>query len=661
MRPFVGVLLLAVLPACGGSSSAQPPKPQPPEPQPAACTSGRAKDGTFTLAFPSRCMTGVTLRVRESGTFRAAAADDALQITDAGGGALRVVASAPPPVEAFEITLPGVPGDTLLQQGYQSWGYSGVAKIPASVPLGQDGAPALGAAQDGDPVAEVAGVSYGSAVVGTKGGPFFVAGAVSAAVATTGIAVTTRASGSDAGGSEADVAILYGALREPLPAGAGGKVASEPLHLAFATSAEGGLAALATEIGAALPGGPRAPARPPGGWFSWNEHFSAIDEALIQANASVVAQKLAPLGMKLVEIDDGWEVAWGDWTANASFPSGMASIGSYITGKGLVAGVWMAPFLVDVTSAPAKSADPSLFLQGEGGAPLVHQPSGSTKQYYVLDGTNDASMALATKAIEALYAAGFRYFKLDYLYAGALAGGHHASGATGAEALAAGLAKLRAAAGKGGIIDACGAPILPVLGWADALRVGIRHGNLGHRSRVAVRRGSGPEPRRPGVPVAPRVARRGPGAGPVALHDGRGERRRGRRGARRPRLRPRRRPDHARPEPPRDRARPEARRRRLCGRARHARRLLRSARAHPRAREPRGGLLGRDPLGPAAGDLHRSGQERRALHVHVLLGQSARRDHHEGAVTVRARGARRHPPSESPRPTRRAARGGASP
>jgi alpha-galactosidase len=454
-------LLLSLLPACGGGSGSTGTGNPP-----AACTSGRAKDGTFTLAFPSRCVTGVTLRVRSGGSFRDATAADTLDVTDAGGGALHVVASAAPPVEAFEIVLPGVPGDTILQQGYQSWGYSGLAKIPATVPLGADGALALGAAEAGDPVQETAGVSYGSAVVGTKGGPVFVAGAVSAARATTGVAAKAGASGHDA-----DVTLLYGALREPLPAGADGKVHSEALHLAFADSTADGLAPLTAAMGAAMPAA-RSPARPPGGWFSWNEHFAAVDEALVEANADVVASQLASHGMKLVEIDDGWERAWGDWQAGASFPSGMAAAASYVTGKGLVAGVWMAPFLVDVTSATATSADPELFVQAAGGGPLVHTPSGGTRQCYVLDGTSDASMAVAADAIKALYTAGFRYFKLDFLYAGALVGARSAAGATGNQALAAGLAKLRAAAGEDAIIDACGAPILPVLGWADALRVG---------------------------------------------------------------------------------------------------------------------------------------------------------------------------------------------
>lgn len=455
MRHLVFSLPLLLLPACGS-----------PESEPTECVPGRADDGTYTLELSSRCVSGVSLRVRSGGAFRAAGEGDALEVEDAGDAALHVVASAPPPVEAFEITLKGIPGDTLLQQGYQSWGYSGVAVIPADVPVAEDGAAALSAAEEGSPVGETAGVSYGSAVIGAAGGPFLIAGALSAARATTGVTATVESPGT------ARVTVLYGALREPLPEDADGRTRSEVLRLAFADDATEGLAALAEDMGAALPGGAPSPARPPGGWYSWNEHFADIDEGLIQANADVVAEKLAPLGMKLVEIDDGWETAWGDWQAGPTFPSGMEAIGTYITGKGLVAGVWLAPFLVDVGSATGKSADPSLFVQGPDGGPLVHKPSGSMKEYYVLDGTSEASMAIATTAIEALRAAGFRYFKLDFLYAGALPGGRSAAGVTANQALAAGFAKLRAAAGDDAVINACGAPIVPVLGWADSLRVG---------------------------------------------------------------------------------------------------------------------------------------------------------------------------------------------
>ncbi len=80
-------------------------------------------------------------------------------------------------------------------------------------------------------------------------------------------------------------------------------------------------------------------------------------------------------------------------------------------------------------------------------------------------------MSLVTDAVTALAAAGFTYFKLDFLYAGALAGQRSRS-TTGIEAMRAGLTLIRQAAGDGAIINACGAPTLPVVAIADSLRIG---------------------------------------------------------------------------------------------------------------------------------------------------------------------------------------------
>ncbi|MCA9674256.1 MAG: alpha-galactosidase, partial [Myxococcales bacterium] len=191
----------------------------------------------------------------------------------------------------------------------------------------------------------------------------------------------------------------------------------------------------------------------------------------LEAHVDAVATTLAPLGMPLVEIDDGWEPAWGDWVADeARFPGGMEAIGATITDRGLVAGVWLAPFLVDTTAAAAQG-DPTRFVRGPDGQPLVHRLTGNPRSFYVVDATDPDGLAIATAPIATLAAAGFTYFKLDFLYAGAFAG-DRADAVTGVEALRRGLAAIRDAAGPDAVIEACGAPILPVIGRADVLRIG---------------------------------------------------------------------------------------------------------------------------------------------------------------------------------------------
>ncbi|MBS1122959.1 MAG: alpha-galactosidase [Deltaproteobacteria bacterium] len=242
------------------------------------------------------------------------------------------------------------------------------------------------------------------------------------------------------------------------------------LYLATADSPEAALAMLSAELESAHAAEGFTPKRPPGGWFSWNSLYDAIDEPFVRSQLDIAQTKLLPAGMPLVEIDDGWEVAWGDWRDNAKFPGGLPALATEIRGRGLVAGVWFAPFLVDVTSQPA-SADPTLFVRGPDGAPIVHMSPGVAGSYLVLDGTNPAAMAIVTDQIRRLVAGGFTFFKLDFLYAGALAG-QRSRDVTGVEALRAGLALIREATGPDAIINACGSPTLPVIGIADSLRIG---------------------------------------------------------------------------------------------------------------------------------------------------------------------------------------------
>ena len=66
--------------------------------------------------------------------------------------------------------------------------------------------------------------------------------------------------------------------------------------------------------------------------------------------------------------------------------------------------------------------------------------------------------------------AGFDYFKLDFLYAGALAGRRHRD-VTGVAAYRSGPCLVRDAIGPEGYLLGCGAPILPSVGLVDAMRV----------------------------------------------------------------------------------------------------------------------------------------------------------------------------------------------
>ena len=432
---------------CGGSSE---------------CVTAAHTDGTYTLALDGLCLDGVTANHLADGEWQAAGTE--LAFEPAASGGLQVTLAAAAPAQALELAIPELDVDQMYQQGYQSWSFSGTVAIPLMVALDDDGRARMKAARTGSALDEVRGVSFHSAMF-RKGdsGPVLIIAALSATRAVTGIAATHELD------QPPRLSIIYGPQRDLVPDGEQ-QVHGEVLYLATADSPEAALAMLSAELESAHAAEGFTPKRPPGGWFSWNSLYDAIDEPFVRSQLDIAQTKLLPAGMPLVEIDDGWEVAWGDWRDNAKFPGGLPALATEIRGRGLVAGVWFAPFLVDVTSQPA-SADPTLFVRGPDGAPIVHMSPGVAGSYLVLDGTNPAAMAIVTDQIRRLVAGGFTFFKLDFLYAGALAG-QRSRDVTGVEALRAGLALIREATGPDAIINACGSPTLPVIGIADSLRIG---------------------------------------------------------------------------------------------------------------------------------------------------------------------------------------------
>jgi alpha-galactosidase len=85
---------------------------------------------------------------------------------------------------------------------------------------------------------------------------------------------------------------------------------------------------------------------PPRVWCSWYSLYRWIDEAAINKTLS----GLANLPFDVIQVDDGWQVAYGDWEPNSKFPSGMEKLVSNILSTGRTAGLWMAPFMASKNS-----------------------------------------------------------------------------------------------------------------------------------------------------------------------------------------------------------------------------------------------------------------------------------------------------------------------
>lgn len=199
-------------------------------------------------------------------------------------------------------------------------------------------------------------------------------------------------------------------------------------------------------------------------WCSWYSLFGWIHEPiLLKALAG-----LGDLPFDVFQIDDGWQIAHGDWDANRKFPSGMQAPAERIKATGRTAGLWLAPFMVMPDSSLARN-HPEWLLRDEDGKPVVAGVTWSGTPL-ALDSAHPAVLEWVRDLIHKVRGWGYDYLKLDFLYAGAAPGKRHTD-MPREVAYRNAMRIIREAAGDAYIL-ACGAPIIPSLGLCDGIRVG---------------------------------------------------------------------------------------------------------------------------------------------------------------------------------------------
>ncbi|WP_439025391.1 alpha-galactosidase [Haloarchaeobius sp. DT45] len=211
----------------------------------------------------------------------------------------------------------------------------------------------------------------------------------------------------------------------------------------------------------------RVPDRVPTGWCSWYHYFTEVTEAAVHENVEAISDWGVPLD--LVQLDDGYQTAFGDWRTLAEGFEDMAGLVEDVDAAGYDPGLWLAPFYVQANSEVAQS-NPD-WLVTEDGEPVDagarHGPM------YGLDTTHPEVQSWLEETFTTIVDDwGFSYLKLDFLYAAALDGDRYDDGATRAEAYRRGMATIREAVGDDTFVLGCGAPQGPSVGLVDAMRVG---------------------------------------------------------------------------------------------------------------------------------------------------------------------------------------------
>jgi alpha-galactosidase len=200
----------------------------------------------------------------------------------------------------------------------------------------------------------------------------------------------------------------------------------------------------------------------PPGWCSWSCYFSHVTEDDVVENVEAALRLALPI--EIAQVDGGPAAAIGDWLDVRPGFGSLPRLAERIRSAEMRPGVWTAPFLVSPTSALAIS-HPDWLVQGSDAG--VHWD----QRMRILDVTRPAAAEHLVEVFRTLSDWGFSYYKIDFLYAGAI-DGRRQGDASAIGAYREGMRLIREAVGQDAILLACGAPLLPSIGQCDAMRIG---------------------------------------------------------------------------------------------------------------------------------------------------------------------------------------------
>jgi alpha-galactosidase len=352
-----------------------------------------------------------------------------------------------------------------LRHGWQSWSFSaGRALDDAGEPAFPSGPWLRGMHHAlGAPPADRAGW-HESDLVSVASGPrgSCLAGLLECGVAT-GVVYLRR--------HEDDLLIEVEARFEA-PLDPGARLELERVMVALGDDPNRLLESFADELGARA--GARTGSPFQSGWCSWYQFFGRVSEADLLRNLEALAKARVEFPIDLVQLDDGYQRAVGDWLeTNERFPRGLAPLAQEIRSAGFRAGIWLAPFCA-VPESRLFAAHPDWLLRGEGGPfrGLVHPDWTREGWVYALDPSREEVCRHLLRLAAALVGMGFSYLKLDFLYVVAMQAGAHDPHVTRAGRLRRGLAAIRDGAGEETFLLGCGCPLGAAVGLVDGMRIG---------------------------------------------------------------------------------------------------------------------------------------------------------------------------------------------
>ncbi|MBN2153437.1 MAG: alpha-galactosidase [Candidatus Lokiarchaeota archaeon] len=220
----------------------------------------------------------------------------------------------------------------------------------------------------------------------------------------------------------------------------------------------------------------------PHGWNSWGNptktdpkddsghnalvYVHEITEKRVLDNFDLAFKKLARYGLEYFQIDDGHQVAVGDWVPDREkFPNGLKPVFDLIHERGAKTGMWIRPFEVSTASELYK-AHPDWALEFESSFPM------KSKSTLPLDLSRaDVRQWLHDTFTRIARYYGVEWVKTDFTYNAIGAKGHQNQDMTSIEAFQDGFKVIRDAIGPAIFLVGIGGPCMLHYGLVNAERL----------------------------------------------------------------------------------------------------------------------------------------------------------------------------------------------
>ena len=199
------------------------------------------------------------------------------------------------------------------------------------------------------------------------------------------------------------------------------------------------------------------------GYTSWYRHYQRVSHDILTNDLKGIDAK----DYDLFQIDDGYQKHIGDWMIldHEKFPDGLGPLIKDVQEKGLIPGLWMAPFVCE-TDSDIFINHKEYLAYDEDLNPI--QAGSNWSGFYALDWQKDVVKDYIRNCLKHYVDMGFTFFKLDFLYAALLSIKPHQ---TRGEVMHEAMVFLRSVL-KDQLILGCGVPLSSSFGLVDYMRIG---------------------------------------------------------------------------------------------------------------------------------------------------------------------------------------------